>query len=75
MAGELRDELIASHEGFRRLAEKHSEYSSRIDLICSKPYPSEDDKLEEIKLKKLKLKVKDEMEVIARSHGTRNHVA
>ena len=63
----LRDDLMASHEQFRMLAQEHTQYASRLDTINSKPYLSDEDKLEEIRLKKLKLRVKDQMELIERS--------
>jgi len=71
----LRDDLLASHEQFRRLAQEHSQYVTRLDAITSKPYLNDDDKIEEIRLKKLKLKVKDQMELIERSYRAQHQVA
>ena len=61
-----RDLLLASHEEFRRLAQEHLQYSQRLDSLTQKKYLSEDEKLEEVRLKKLKLRLKDEMERIER---------
>ena len=62
MATLVRDQLLASNEEFRRLADEHSQYSQRLDSLIEKKYLSEDEKLEEVRLKKLKLHLKDQME-------------
>ena len=60
----IREQLMASNQEFRRLREEHARYSSQLDQLTSKTYLSEKDKLEEVRLKKLKLRVKDQMEVL-----------
>lgn len=62
MATQVRDQLLASNEEFRRLVDEHSQYSQRLDSLIQKKYLSEDEKLEEVRLKKLKLHLKDQME-------------
>ena len=62
MATQVRDQLLASNEEFRRLADEHSQYSQRLDSLIEKKYLSEEEKLEEVRLKKLKLHLKDQME-------------
>ena len=62
MATQVRDQLLASNEIFRKLAEEHSQYAQRLDALVTKKYLSEDEKLEEVRLKKLKLRLKDRME-------------
>jgi uncharacterized protein YdcH (DUF465 family) len=57
-----REQLLASSDEFRKLADEHSSYSQRLESLANKKYPSEEDKIEEIRLKKLKLRLKDEME-------------
>jgi len=52
---------LASSESFRKLANEHSQYAQRLDALAQKPYLSEEEKLEEVRLKKLKLKLKDEI--------------
>jgi uncharacterized protein YdcH (DUF465 family) len=52
---------LASSDLFRKLANEHSQYAQRLEALANKPYLSEEEKLEEVRLKKLKLKLKDEM--------------
>jgi len=72
MASPVREELIARSENFRRLASEHQQYQQRLDSLIQKRYLSEDEKLEEVRLKKLKLRLKDEMERIAMQYQRGN---
>jgi uncharacterized protein len=56
-----RDQLLAGHDEFRRLVQEHSQFSQRLESLTQKRYLTEDEKLEEIRLKKLKLRLKDQM--------------
>ncbi len=56
-----RDQLLNSHEQFQRLVQEHSQYSQRLESLTQKRYLTEDEKLEEVRLKKLKLRLKDQM--------------
>ncbi len=56
-----RDQLLNGHEHFQRLAQEHSQYSQRLESLTQKRYLTEDEKLEEVRLKKLKLRLKDQM--------------
>ena len=47
-----KDQLLTSHEEFRRLAQEHTQYAQRLDTLTQKRYLSEDEKLEEVRLKK-----------------------
>ena len=64
MVDPVREQLLASHEEFRRLAQEHTQYSQRLESLIEKRYLTEDEKLEEVRLKKLKLRVKDQMQTI-----------
>ncbi|MBI4890178.1 MAG: DUF465 domain-containing protein [Acidobacteria bacterium] len=65
---ELRAYLMQSNEEFRSLAEKHAEYARLIDQIESKPHLTEEDEMEEHRLKKLKLHLKDQMHDMINRH-------
>ncbi len=56
-----RDHLLAGHDEFKRLVQEHSQFSQRLDSLTQKRYLTEDEKLEEVRLKKLKLRLKDQM--------------
>jgi hypothetical protein len=42
-----------------RLHDEHRRYAQRLEELLQKPYLSEDEQLEEVRLKKLKLHAKD----------------
>lgn len=44
-----------------RLVEEHRQYSRKLESILSQSYLSENEQIEAARLKKLKLKLKDEM--------------
>jgi len=62
----LKAHLMASDERYRSLAEQHLKYCRMIDEIEARVHVTPQDELEEQRLKKLKLSVKDQMnEIIA----------
>ena len=67
------DHLLASDEEIRKLAQEHSQYSHRLDLLTEKRFLSEEEKLEEVRLKKLKLRLKDQITMLEHKH--RGHTA
>lgn len=66
---------LASSDSFRKLATEHSQYAQRLEALAHKPYLSEEEKLEEVRLKKLKLKLKDEMSNLEHSFSKPHQVA
>ena len=61
---ELKAHLIATNEEFRRLAGEHSEFAKKLDALEALPHLTHDEQLEEVRLKKIKLRLKDQMEAI-----------
>ena len=55
---------------FRKLVEKHQEYDRRLVELQSNRWLNDEERLEEVKLKKMKLAAKDEMESILRRGGS-----
>jgi hypothetical protein len=64
---ELEEKSLPDSEGIQELEARHRHYSEQLEVLVQKPYLSEDEQLEEIRLKKLKLYVKDQM--VARRNG------
>jgi uncharacterized protein len=65
---ELKAELIKTDDEFRRLYEEHQEYERRLREINHKSLLSQEDEIEEKKIKLHKLALKDHMEQILRAH-------
>ena len=58
--------LAENDADFRRLVRKHQEYESRLQELQSRKFLTEQEKLEEINIKKHKLALKDRMEEMIR---------
>jgi hypothetical protein len=54
---EIKDSTLG--EEIHRLQAEHRRYAQRLEELIEKPYLSEDEQLEEVRLKKLKLHAKD----------------
>jgi uncharacterized protein len=57
-----REQLLTGQDQFQRLVQEHSQYSQRLESLTQKRYLTDDEKLEEVRLKKLKLRLKDQMQ-------------
>lgn len=56
----------SSLPSIHQLMQEHSLYERRLNTLREKTYLTEPEKIEEIRLKKLKLSLKDEMERLRR---------
>jgi hypothetical protein len=65
---EMVSQLMATSEEYRRLAEQHSSFDSRLEQLAHSKFPSQEEQLEEARLKKKKLHLKDRMYDIMRQH-------
>ena len=65
---ELKELLLKTDEEFRQLATQHHTLDERLHELSVKPYLSDVEQVEEVKLKKIKLQLKDKMEDILRRH-------
>ncbi len=66
----LRDYLLSNDDRYRELANEHRKFEARLTELASLHYPNEDEKIEETIIKKKKLLLKDQMEVIASKFKT-----
>ena len=67
-ADSLKDELMTSNPEFRELAREHGRYEARLSELSGLTYPSDEEQLEEITLKKKKLAIKDQMYSLMLQH-------
>lgn len=65
----LRDQLMSSNSEFRELAREHGRYEERLSELNALAYPSDEEQMEEVTLKKKKLAVKDQMQAIMLQHS------
>ena len=67
---DLKHLLLETNDEYRQLAAKHHELDGRLTELTTKHYLSNDEQIEEVRLKKRKLQLKDRMEEIARLQRT-----
>src|SRR5437762_14124472 len=68
---ELKAHLMATDDEYRRLAAEHSDYARKLDELEALPHLSVEEEMEEHRLKKLKLRLKDQMEAIVNRSRSR----
>jgi uncharacterized protein YdcH (DUF465 family) len=61
---DIRQSLLENDMEFRCLAEEHSRCESQLEQLIKQPYMSSEDLTLEVTLKKIKLRLKDQMELI-----------
>ena len=61
---ELKAHLMATDEEFRHLAEQHAQFHKQLEALEAKPHLTPEEEMEEHRLKKLKLRIKDQMNAI-----------
>jgi uncharacterized protein YdcH (DUF465 family) len=67
-ADSLKEELMSSNPEFRELAREHGRYEQRLSELSGLSYPSDEEQLEEVTLKKKKLAIKDQMYSLMLQH-------
>jgi len=64
----VKAELMTSNTEFRELAREHGRYEARLSELSSLSYPSDEEQMEEVTLKKKKLAIKDQMYSLMLQH-------
>ncbi len=71
---ELRAHLMQTDEEFRHLAQEHAKYHELLEAIEAKDHHTPADEAEEQRLKKIKLRLKDQMnEIVSRYRAAHVH--
>lgn len=71
---ELKAHLMETSEPFRLLAQQHSDYSRKLDDLESRPHLTSEEQVEEVKVKKIKLRLKDQMQEMMNRYRTKKAV-
>ena len=71
----LKEELMNRDPEFRELAREHTRYEERLSELTALSYPSDEEQLEEITLKKKKLALKDQMYALIMQHQKNQSVS
>jgi len=66
----VREQLMVGNEEYQRLRAEHARYKTQLNELCAKAHLSAEEQTEELRLKKLKLRVKDQMELLVRQAQT-----
>ena len=61
---DVKQHLMATNEEYARLATEHQKYKERLLELAGKSYLTDQEQFEEVQLKKLKLRSKDQMEAM-----------
>lgn len=67
---EVRERLAREDSKYQRLSHKHQEYEDRLHELRGRKFLTEEEKLEEVRIKKLKLALKDQMEQLVRRQSS-----
>ncbi|MEK7403602.1 MAG: YdcH family protein [Acidobacteriota bacterium] len=71
---QLKAHLMETNEEFRRLAEQHCEHKKKLQELASRSYLTPQQQLEETQLKKIKLRLKDQMQQMMDRHRAQQPV-
>ena len=67
---ELKAHLMATNEEFRALSSQHCQYHKELEKLEAKTHLTDEEQAEEHRLKKVKLRLKDQMNEILSRYKT-----
>ena len=62
LTGTIREPSVVSSKEYQILLEEHARYDAQLEELTHKKFLTDQDQIEEARLKKLKLRAKDQME-------------
>ena len=66
---DVKNLLLREHDEYRQLVERHHELDDRLHALTERHFLSDTEQVEESTLKKRKLALKDQMEMIVRDYA------
>ena len=66
---EIKDQLLRTDEAFRQLFTEHHDIEERVKHLSSLAFLRTPEQIEEVSLKKRKLRLKDQIEAALRRHS------
>jgi uncharacterized protein YdcH (DUF465 family) len=69
---ELKAHLMETSDEFRTLSSEHAEYHKLLEQLEAKPFLTEEEQVEEVRLKKQKLRLKDQLNAMLAHHRPQN---
>jgi uncharacterized protein YdcH (DUF465 family) len=69
---DLKAHLMATSEEFRILASQHAQFHKELEELEAKHHLSDQEQMEEVRLKKQKLRLKDQMNAILAHYRAQN---
>jgi hypothetical protein len=70
----VKEYLLKHNEMFRTLAEEHQRYEEQLEHYTNKPFLNSEEQLQETVLKKKKLALKDQMQILISQHQMEGQV-
>jgi uncharacterized protein YdcH (DUF465 family) len=71
----IHHELFNNNPAFRELVETHQTYEKRLSELSDLHYPNNDEQTEEIRIKKKKLALKDEIYSMINDYSKKNELS
>jgi uncharacterized protein YdcH (DUF465 family) len=72
---DIKAHLMQTSEEFRKLSHEHQDLKHKVEELEAKSFLTEEEEVEEHRLKKLKLHLKDVMEQMIHEHASHQVVA